>query len=44
LGITYRKRERETYAYYKLLVVDELVVEDGIEHGAAELACRAGEC
>ena len=35
--------ERETYAYYKLLRVDELVVEDGIQHGAAELACCAGE-
>jgi len=25
-----RDRKRETYAYYKLLWVDELVVEDGV--------------
>jgi len=35
--------ERETYAYYKLLWVNELVVEDGVQHGAAELTGCAGE-
>jgi hypothetical protein len=35
---------RKTYAYYKLFRVNELVVENGIQHGAAELACRAGKC
>jgi hypothetical protein len=36
-------RGEKTYAYYKFLWVDELVVEDGIEYGATELAGCAGE-
>lgn len=31
------------YADYELFGVDELVVEDGVEDGGAELSCRAGE-